>query len=222
MHTNNYDGFWGQDEDMEVLVDPDDKSKPFTGKYEELLDKGLKESAPSDTVLEDELEEGIFGNKYKGMDILVYRGGGKDEALAIASKSANNYNLLNFKKAHAKKNNHDESDYVLVSATDVAVKKYKNALKAAPDVTSNLPQWVKQYVDDTKAQNARDFKNAELAKEREAEAARKARMNNKSSSDDSNNDYVYVKGNGYGTYEYKVRESVTESLNVDNIFENLY
>lgn len=44
MHTNNYDGFWDTEEDMLVMLDPDDKSKPFTGDYKELLKKGLKES----------------------------------------------------------------------------------------------------------------------------------------------------------------------------------
>jgi hypothetical protein len=29
---------------MLVMLDPDDKSKPFTGDYKELLKKGLKES----------------------------------------------------------------------------------------------------------------------------------------------------------------------------------
>ena len=43
MHTNNYDGFWDTDEDMLVMLDPDDKSKPFTGDYKELLKKCLKE-----------------------------------------------------------------------------------------------------------------------------------------------------------------------------------
>lgn len=45
MHTNNYDGFWDADEDMEVLADPENKSKPFTGDYRALLKMGLKESA---------------------------------------------------------------------------------------------------------------------------------------------------------------------------------
>lgn len=44
MHTNNYDGFWDTDEDMEVLADPENKSKPFTGDYRALLKMGLKES----------------------------------------------------------------------------------------------------------------------------------------------------------------------------------
>lgn len=50
MHTNNYDGFWDVDEDMEVLVDPENKSQPFTGSYSALLKMGLQESAdmPSD------------------------------------------------------------------------------------------------------------------------------------------------------------------------------
>ena len=45
MHTNNYDGFWDADEDIEVLADPENKSKPFTGDYRALLKMGLKESA---------------------------------------------------------------------------------------------------------------------------------------------------------------------------------
>lgn len=55
MHTNNYDGFWGLDETMEVMVDPDDKSKPFTGSYSALLKKGLQES-----LTEDNIFEGLF------------------------------------------------------------------------------------------------------------------------------------------------------------------
>lgn len=47
MHTNNYDGFFEPDKEMEVMVDPDDKSKPFTGDYHDLLKKGLQESASS-------------------------------------------------------------------------------------------------------------------------------------------------------------------------------
>lgn len=44
MHTNNYDGFWDVDEDMPVMVDPEDKSKPFTGDYKDLLKMGLQEA----------------------------------------------------------------------------------------------------------------------------------------------------------------------------------
>lgn len=47
MHTNKYDGFWDVDEDMEVLADPENRSKPFTGDYRSLLKMGLKESASS-------------------------------------------------------------------------------------------------------------------------------------------------------------------------------
>jgi len=213
MHTNNYDGFWGTDEDMIVMVDPENKSKPFTGDYKALLKMGLKEEVEEAA----EVTEGIFGNKYKGMDILVFRGNGKDEAIAIASVNANNYNLLNFKKAHAKKNNNKESDYQLVAATDVAVKKYKNALKSIPDVTSTLPGWVSQYVKDAEAQHAQDYKKAERQKELEAEAkkaeAKRKAQNSGSKSDD---EYIYTKGNGTGTYKYR------EDLDVDNIFENLY
>jgi hypothetical protein len=57
MHTNNYDGFWGVDEDMEVLADPDNKSKPFTGDYRDLLKKGLKESTTRTMAWEDVLAE---------------------------------------------------------------------------------------------------------------------------------------------------------------------
>ena len=67
MHTNNYDGFWGVDEDMLVMVDPSDKSKPFTGNYQDLVKMGLKESAArsrrsvsSKTISEDSLFEGLF------------------------------------------------------------------------------------------------------------------------------------------------------------------
>lgn len=53
MHTNNYDGFWGVDEDMEVLADPENKSKPFTGDYRALLKMGLKESTQENDLHED-------------------------------------------------------------------------------------------------------------------------------------------------------------------------
>jgi hypothetical protein len=52
MHTNNWDGYWDVDADMEVLVDPDNKSKPFTGDYRALLKKGLKESLTEDNIFE--------------------------------------------------------------------------------------------------------------------------------------------------------------------------
>ena len=44
MHTNGYDGFWGLDETMDVMVDPENKSKPFAGDYRALLKRGLQES----------------------------------------------------------------------------------------------------------------------------------------------------------------------------------
>lgn len=213
MHTNDYDGFWDVDEDMPVMLDPDDKSKPFTGVWADLLAKGL----------EEELDEGIFGNKYKGMDILTYRGNGKDEPIAIAKTGADNYPLVHFQNAHAKKNNNDKSDYQVVAATDVAVKKYKKALKSVPDVTTNLPQWVKQYVDDSKAQASRDFQNKQQEKEREIQARKDAdrkHYQKLGAAKDPDDDYVYVKGNGSGTYKY--REDLEESLTVDNVFEGLY
>jgi hypothetical protein len=52
MHTNNYDGFWDVDEDMAVMVDPDNKSKPFTGDYRDLVKKGLKESTVLDNAMD--------------------------------------------------------------------------------------------------------------------------------------------------------------------------
>lgn len=207
MHTNNYDGFWDVDEDMPVMVDPDDKSKPFTGKFADLKAKGL--------------EEGIFGNNYKGKDILTYKGNGKDEAIAIADSNAENYNLMHFKQAHAKKNGNKEADYQVVAATDVAVKKYNKTLKSIPDVTSTVPGWVKQYVDDSKAKHAQGVRNAQREKEQEAEARRyDSRYKNMGKAKNPDDDYIYTKGNGSGTYKY--REDLEESLAIDNIFENLY
>jgi hypothetical protein len=56
MHTNNYDGFWDVDEDMPVMVDLDDKSKPFTGDYKDLLKMGLQEAfEEEDTLVESSL-----------------------------------------------------------------------------------------------------------------------------------------------------------------------
>ena len=43
MHTNGYDGFWSLDETMDVMVDPENKSKPFSGDYRALLKMGLQE-----------------------------------------------------------------------------------------------------------------------------------------------------------------------------------
>jgi hypothetical protein len=59
MHTNNWDCFRELDQDIEVMVDPDDKSKPFTGEYRALLKMGLKESTVS---------EGIFDKFKKNQD----------------------------------------------------------------------------------------------------------------------------------------------------------
>jgi hypothetical protein len=55
MHTNGYDGYWGVDEDMEVMVDPTNKSKPYTDSYGALLAMGLQES-----LTEDNIFEGLF------------------------------------------------------------------------------------------------------------------------------------------------------------------
>lgn len=61
MHTNNWDCFRELDQDIEVMADPDNKTKPFTGDYKVLLQKGLKEST---TAVEEEdadsMLEGIF------------------------------------------------------------------------------------------------------------------------------------------------------------------
>ncbi len=159
--------------------------------------------------LREELEEGIFGfgNKYKGKLILVCRAGGKDEAIAIADNKAGNYNLIHFKKAHAKKNGNKESDYATVSgAGDAAVKKYKQALKSVPDVSANLPSWVKKYMDDESKERDHEFRRAEAQKEREAEARRaEARRKAQTNTKKSDDDYTYVKGNGFGTYKYNDR-----------------
>lgn len=70
MHTNNYDGFWDVDEDMEVLADPENKSKPFTGDYRALLKMGLKEAFNADRVQKriactTEFDNGhVFHNDY--------------------------------------------------------------------------------------------------------------------------------------------------------------
>lgn len=63
MHTNNYDGFWDVDEDMEVMVDPENKSNPFTGDYRALLKMGLKEDVDYETeedISEDKIFEGLY------------------------------------------------------------------------------------------------------------------------------------------------------------------
>lgn len=53
MHTNNYDGFWDVDQDMEVLADPENRSKPFTGDYRALLKMGLNESYTDEPSIEE-------------------------------------------------------------------------------------------------------------------------------------------------------------------------
>lgn len=58
MHTNGYDGFWGLDETMDVMVDPENKSKPFAGDYRALLKMGLQESAVKAHELDESLHEG--------------------------------------------------------------------------------------------------------------------------------------------------------------------
>jgi hypothetical protein len=107
---------------------------------------------------------------------------------------------------------------LVVAATDMAVKKYKQALKSIPDVTSNLPGWVNQYVKDAKAQRDQEFDNEQRQKERDAKAKRYDSRYTKNNSDDDGR--VYVQGDGYGTYKY--REGLEESLNVDSVFENLF
>ena len=44
MYTNNIDEFFGLEADTEVMADPNDKTKPFTGDYKDLLKMGLRES----------------------------------------------------------------------------------------------------------------------------------------------------------------------------------
>lgn len=45
MHTNNWDCFHELDADIEVLADPDNKSKPYTGTWPDLKAKGLQETS---------------------------------------------------------------------------------------------------------------------------------------------------------------------------------
>ena len=66
MHTNGYDGFWGLDETMDVMIDPENKSKPFAGDYRALLKMGLQENVseshedePSIEKTQDYLQESI-------------------------------------------------------------------------------------------------------------------------------------------------------------------
>ena len=44
MHTNNWDCFKDLEADVEVMVDPDDSSKPYVGSFQDLKKRGLKES----------------------------------------------------------------------------------------------------------------------------------------------------------------------------------
>ena len=43
MHTNNWDGFWEAEADMEVMANPEDDSTPFIGNYQALRDLGIRE-----------------------------------------------------------------------------------------------------------------------------------------------------------------------------------
>lgn len=212
---------------LDYMFDPDayDEGDYMPSNEDEIEIISIKASGKLAEGAEDEaeLEEGIFGNKYKGMDILTYRGNGKDEPIAIAKTNAGNYHLVHFQNAHAKKNNNDKSDYQVVAATDEAVKRYKKALKSVPDITTNLPQWVQQYIDDSKAQASRNFQNKQQEKEREIQARKDAdrkHYQKLGAAKDPDDDYVYIKGNGSGTYKY--REELEESLTIDNVFEGLY
>lgn len=71
MHTNNYDGYWGVDEEMPVMADPDNRSEPFTGEYRDLLKMGLKESK----FIKEDATKTVAGTLYK---VVVE---GKDEFL---------------------------------------------------------------------------------------------------------------------------------------------
>lgn len=96
MHTNDYDGFWDVDEDMEVMADPDDKSKPFTGDYKELLKRGLKESAAEDIDTDDVINEAATGFRLSSSALLsiedladaVYRDTDPDAIKKYASDKA--------------------------------------------------------------------------------------------------------------------------------------
>lgn len=59
MHTNGYDGFWGLDETMDVMVDPENKSKPFAGDYRALLKMGLQEECGVDEPLKEAREKTV-------------------------------------------------------------------------------------------------------------------------------------------------------------------
>ena len=57
MHTNGFDGFWELDDTFEIMIDPDDKNKPFTGDFRDLLKRGLKESEEVVDIDIDEIDE---------------------------------------------------------------------------------------------------------------------------------------------------------------------
>ena len=60
MHTNGWDYFKELDADMEVMADPDDKSKPFTGAWKEILSRGLKESLRREPLTVDNIFENLY------------------------------------------------------------------------------------------------------------------------------------------------------------------
>ena len=187
----------------DLLANPDMSISEIVSRWYEETRVNYPEDLEALTKLdyEDNLDEGIFGNKYKGKDFLVCRADGKDEAIAIADDIRN---LNIFRKAHAKKNGYKESDYAIVSSAGNAVKTYKKSLKSAVDVTSELPDWVEQSAKEDTEKHRQEYRNAELRKEREEEAKRKAaRDKYNSSTKDPDDDYIYVKGNGNGTYKYR-------------------
>lgn len=197
-------------DDVKSDDDIEDTDDSNTDEDSDDVDESLNESL-DDTDDEEEINEGIFGNKYKNKDILVYTGGGSEQVIAIADSNANNYNLINFKNAHMQKNKTSKSDYKVVAPTGPAVKKYGKQLKSVEDVTNSLPYWVEKYVKADKEKRFQDYKNAEAQKEREAKARQEAERDRYRNMKPHNPDDDYVQIKGKGTVSYKYREDLNES-----------
>lgn len=219
--TNTYtdvDGLVGEkgakytEANLKAYWDKEKNNNPFLANYKGNYQAWLKDTTSSMKV--ENLEEGIFGgNKYKDKNLLVYRGQGRDEVVAIGNRDGSDHNLYYFKEAHMKKNGAKDSDYVSVSPTSQAVKKYKASLKTAEDVTNDLPYWVTKFVKADKEKRHQEYQANERQKELEAQAKRDKYRKKAHNPDD---DYIYIKGKETGTYKYR------ENLGDDDAFSDDY
>lgn len=179
MHTNNYDGFWDTDEDMEVLADPENKSKPFTGDYRALLKMGLKESVEdfgdsdfdkdADRHYPDRLKTKTYwystrhgvmpGSVPKGINILDVRDIGnksyfKTDSI-ISSKDLKYYDIkedippMEESKRSLKKHSRLLKENAYIKTFKLGDPEFENLYKLADILTKKSPNKYIYYVGDT-------------------------------------------------------------------------